>query len=404
MKTYNETVEWLYHKLPIYQRIGASAYRPGLERIHKIVDYLGNPHNKFQSIHIAGTNGKGSTAHLIASVFQQAGYKVGLYTSPHLKDFNERVRVNGTAVERKEIVDFVAQHKTYFDTHKSSFFEMTVGLAFDRFAFHQVDIAIVEVGLGGRLDATNIITPVLSIITNIGLDHTQFLGDSRSAIAREKAGIIKNKIPILIGEKDAETQPVFEEVAKKCGAAVHWANDLVERVYESDLVGEYQKENIRLAQATVQLLPQFKISQKNCKEGFLSVVKNTGIKGRWQCIGTAPMIVADVAHNKEGISQVVSQIRKQRYQTLHLVLGFVQDKEIMPIVSLLPDEAKLYLCAANNPRSLQLNNLEKYVSNKTSHYSTYSSVAAAFSAAKNNAKSSDFIYVGGSTFVVAEVL
>ena len=404
MKTYNETVEWLYNKLPIYQHIGARAYRPGLERIHKMVDYLGNSHNKFQSIHIAGTNGKGSTAHLIASVFQQAGYKVGLYTSPHLKDFNERVRINGTAVERKEIVDFVALHKTYFETHKSSFFEMTVGLAFDRFAFHQVDIAIIEVGLGGRLDATNIITPVLSVITNIGLDHTQFLGDSRSAIAREKAGIIKNKIPILIGEKDIETQPVFEEVAKKCRAPIHWANDLVERVYESDLVGEYQKENIRLAQAAVHLLTQFKISQKNCKKGFLNVVKNTGIKGRWQCIGTAPMIVADVAHNKEGISQVVSQIRKQRYQPLHLVLGFVQDKEIMPIVSLLPNEAKLYLCAANNPRSLQLNSLEKYVSNKTLHYSTYSSVAAAYSAAKNNAKSSDFIYVGGSTFVVAEVL
>lgn len=404
MKTYNETVEWLYHKLPIYQRIGASAYRPGLERIDKMVDYLGNPHNKFQSIHIAGTNGKGSTAHLIASVFQQSGYKVGLYTSPHLKDFSERVRVDGTAVERKEIIDFVAQHKNYFETHKSSFFEMTVGLAFDRFAFHQVDVAIIEVGLGGRLDATNIITPVLSVITNIGLDHTQFLGDSRSAIAREKAGIIKNKIPILIGEKDAETQPVFEEVAKKCEAPIHWANDLVEVVYESDLLGEYQKENIRLAQAAVQLLYKFKISQKNCKKGLLSVVKNTGIKGRWQRIGSAPMIVADVAHNKEGISRVVSQILKQSYHTLHLVLGFVQDKEIMPIVSLIPDEAKLYLCSANNPRSLKLNNLEKYIMNKTSQYSTHSSVAAAFSAAKNNAKSSDFIYVGGSTFVVAEVL
>ena len=244
----------------------------------------------------------------------------------------------------------------------------------------------------------------MSVITNIGLDHTQFLGDSRSAIAREKAGIIKNKIPILIGEKDAETQPVFEEVAKKCEAPIHWANDLVEVVYESDLLGEYQKENIRLAQAAVQLLYKFKISQKNCKKGLLSVVKNTGIKGRWQCIGSAPMIIADVAHNKEGISQVVSQILKQSYHTLHLVLGFVQDKEIMPIVSLIPDEAKLYLCSANNPRSLKLNNLEKYIMNKTSQYSTHRSVAEAFSAAKNNAKSSDFIYVGGSTFVVAEVL
>lgn len=404
MKTYNETVEWLYHKLPIYQRIGASAFRPGLERIDKMVDYLGNPHKKFQSIHIAGTNGKGSTAHLIASIFQQEGYKVGLYTSPHLKDFNERFRIKGTAIERKEIIDFVAQHKTYFETHKSSFFEMTVGLAFDRFAFHQVDIAIIEVGLGGRLDATNIITPVLSLITNIGLDHTQFLGNSRSAIAREKAGIIKNKIPILIGEKDPETQPVFEEVAIKFEAPIHWADDLVERVYESDLEGEYQKENIRLAQAAVQLLPQFKISLKNCKKGLLSVVKNTGIKGRWQCIGRAPMIVADVAHNKEGILQVVSQILKQRYRTLHLVLGFVRDKDIMPIISLFPDEAKLYLCAANNPRSLELDILEKYIMNKTPHYSTYSSVAEAFTAAKNNANSSDFIYVGGSTFVVAEVL
>jgi len=386
----------------MYQRQGASAYRPGLESITQMAAYLGHPQQQFPCVHIAGTNGKGSTSHMIAAVLQEAGYKVGLYTSPHLKDFSERIRINGQSLALQEIIDFVNEHQAYFESHQSSFFEMTVGMAFDRFAAHQVDIAVIEVGLGGRLDATNIINPLLSIITNIGLDHTQFLGTTRTAIAKEKAGIIKHNVPILIGEKDLETQAVFETLAQQQNAPLFWAEDLVQSLCKTDLLGAYQKMNVRLAQAAFQLLPQFKVTQEQIQRGLLKVVQNTKLQGRWQILGKAPLVVADVAHNKEGLVYVVEQIKRQTFDRLHLVLGFVQEKEMAPILALFPKEAHFYLCAANNPRALAVEKIAPLLT--TQRYSLFESVAQAFEAAQKAAQLSDFIFVGGSTFVVAEVL
>jgi len=386
----------------MYQRQGASAYRPGLESITQMAAYLGHPQQQFPCVHIAGTNGKGSTSHMIAAVLQEAGYKVGLYTSPHLKDFSERIRINGQSLASQEIIDFVNEHQAYFESHQSSFFEMTVGMAFDRFAAHQVDIAVIEVGLGGRLDATNIINPLLSIITNIGLDHTQFLGTTRTAIAKEKAGIIKHNVPILIGEKDLETQAVFETLAQQQNAPLFWAEDLVQSLCKTDLLGAYQKMNVRLAQAAFQLLPQFKVTQEQIQRGLLKVVQNTKLQGRWQILGKAPLVVADVAHNKEGLVYVVEQIKRQTFDRLHLVLGFVQEKEMAPILALFPKEAHFYLCAANNPRALAVEKIAPLLT--TQRYSLFESVAQAFEAAQKAAQPSDFIFVGGSTFVVAEVL
>ena len=402
MKTYSETLDWLLERLPMYQRQGASAYRPGLESITQMAAYLGHPQQQFPCVHIAGTNGKGSTSHMIAAVLQEAGYKVGLYTSPHLKDFSERIRINGQSLASQEIIDFVKEHQAYFESHQSSFFEMTVGMAFDRFAAHQVDIAVIEVGLGGRLDATNIINPLLSIITNIGLDHTQFLGTTRTAIAKEKAGIIKHNVPILIGEKDLETQAVFETLAQQQNAPLFWAEDLVQSLCKTDLLGAYQKMNVRLAQAAFQLLPQFKVTQEQIQRGLLKVVQNTKLQGRWQILGKAPLVVADVAHNKEGLVYVVEQIKRQTFDRLHLVLGFVQEKEMAPILALFPKEAHFYLCAANNPRALAVEKIAPLLT--TQRYSLFESVAQAFEAAQKAAQPSDFIFVGGSTFVVAEVL
>jgi len=386
----------------MYQRQGASAYRPGLESITQMAAYLGHPQQQFPCVHIAGTNGKGSTSHMIAAVLQEAGYRVGLYTSPHLKDFSERIRINGQSLASQEIIDFVNEHQAYFESHQSSFFEMTVGMAFDRFAAHQVDIAVIEVGLGGRLDATNIINPLLSIITNIGLDHTQFLGTTRTAIAKEKAGIIKHNVPILIGEKDLETQAVFETLAQQQNAPLFWAEDLVQSLCKTDLLGAYQKMNVRLAQAAFQLLPQFKVTQEQIQRGLLKVVQNTKLQGRWQILGKAPLVVADVAHNKEGLVYVVEQIKRQTFDRLHLVLGFVQEKEMAPILALFPKEAHFYLCAANNPRALAVEKIAPLLT--TQRYSLFESVAQAFEAAQKAAQPSDFIFVGGSTFVVAEVL
>jgi len=402
LKTYSETLDWLLERLPMYQRQGASAYRPGLESITQMAAYLGHPQQQFPCVHIAGTNGKGSTSHMIAAVLQEAGYKVGLYTSPHLKDFSERIRINGQSLALQEIIDFVNEHQAYFESHQSSFFEMTVGMAFDRFAAHQVDIAVIEVGLGGRLDATNIINPLLSIITNIGLDHTQFLGTTRTAIAKEKAGIIKHNVPILIGEKDLETQAVFETLAQQQNAPLFWAEDLEQSLCKTDLLGAYQKMNVRLAQAAFQLLPQFKVTQEQIQRGLLKVVQNTKLQGRWQILGKAPLVVADVAHNKEGLVYVVEQIKRQTFDRLHLVLGFVQEKEMAPILALFPKEAHFYLCAANNPRALAVEKIAPFLT--TQRYSLFESVAQAFEAAQKAAQLSDFIFVGGSTFVVAEVL
>lgn len=404
MKSYQETLAWLLKRLPMFQRNGPSAYRPGLDSISTLATHLGNPQQYFQAIHVAGTNGKGSTSHMLASVLQQSGYKVGLYTSPHLKDFNERIRIDGKPIDKNEVVQFVNRHKTYFETGQYSFFEMTVAMAFDRFASHEVEIAIIEVGLGGRLDATNIIQPILSIITNIGLDHMSFLGTTRAAIAKEKAGIIKPKTPVVIGEKDLETQPVFEAIAQQEKAPLYWAEEIIKVPHNTDLLGAYQKENVRLAQAALHVLTQLNVSEKQLKEGLQNVIKNTSFQGRWQILNNSPLCIADVAHNKEGLLAIVKQLIKQPFDQLHLVLGFVQEKNPEELLSLFPTEAIFYLCAAQNPRALAVHELEKVMKKKNCNYSSFTSVTEAFTAAQKKAEPNDLIFVGGSTFIVAEVL
>lgn len=404
MKSYQETLAWLLQRLPMFQRVGPRAYRPGLDSISTLAMHLGNPQQHFQSIHVGGTNGKGSTSHLLASVLQQSGYKVGLYTSPHLKDFSERIRIDGKPIDQKEIVQFVNRHKAFFETGQYSFFEMTVVMAFDRFATHKVDVAIIEVGLGGRLDATNIIQPLLSIITNIGLDHVQFLGNTRAAIAKEKAGIIKPKTPVVIGEKDFETQPIFEAIAQQQKAPLFWAEEMIEAPHKTDLLGAYQKENIRLAQAALHLLPQLKVSEKKLKKGLQNVIKNTGLQGRWQILSDSPLCIADVAHNKEGLHAVVKQLLTQQFDQLHLVLGFVQEKNPEELLSFFPVEATFYLCAAQNTRALAVQELERVMKKKNCKYTACTSVKEAFTAAQKKAQPTDLIFIGGSTFVVAEVL
>lgn len=401
--TYFETTEWLYTQLPVYQLQGSSAYKPGLEKISAFMDYLGNPHLDFKSIHVAGTNGKGSTSHMIASALQEVGYKVGLYTSPHLIDFSERIKLNGTAIPRPFVIDFVQSHKTYFLTAQLSFFEITVGMSYAYFSAEKVDYAVVEVGLGGRLDATNIIVPTCSVITNIGLDHTQYLGTTLAEIASEKGGIIKPNIPVVIGEKQAETTAVFTEISTRQQAALLFSEEIEMPVIFSDLKGVYQEKNRRTAYAVLRLLLDESNLEKSLK-GFEKVIKNTGLRGRWEKLGDKPTIIADVTHNKDGFDQVIPVLKKQSCQKMHIVLGFVKEKEIESILSQLPTEAKYYACAANSARSLSSTILGEMMEKIRLDVRSYDSVKEAFESAKSNASEEDFIYVGGSTFVIAEIL
>ncbi len=405
MSRYNQTLNWLFDQLPNFQQNGATGYkRIGLESIQNLANYLKNPECKFPSIHVAGTNGKGSTSHLLASVLMEAGYKVGLYTSPHLKDFRERIKINGIPITKIEVVNFIEHHRPFFEQNLCSFFEMTVGMAFDYFAKKNVDIAIVEVGLGGRLDATNILRPILSIITNIGLDHQRFLGNTRAQIAAEKAGIIKPQTPVVIGEKDIETQVIFEKLSQENEAPLIWAQDIVENVWPSGLKGWYQKENTKLVQAVTQQLTSFKISEESLKNGLLKVVQNTGLMGRWHSLGSSPTIIADVAHNKEGILWTMKQVAHESFNQLHIVFGVVADKDLLEICTLLPKTAQYYLCAPKLPRALDLKSLKQIFDSHGFKSNAYGSVIEAFETAKKHAHSTDFIYVGGSTFVVAEIL
>lgn len=391
-------------QLPMYQKKGAQAYRPDLSRMQDFCDHLNQPQEQIKTIHVAGTNGKGSTAHLMASVLQQHGYQVGLYTSPHLKDFRERIKINGKFIEKEFVVDFVQSYRSYFESHSLSFFEMTVGLAFSYFSKKKVDIAVIEVGMGGRLDGTNLIQPEFCVITNIGWDHMQFLGDSLEAIAREKAGIIKPHTPVIIGLTQSETQAVFQEKARQMESAIIFADQIDEREYSSDLKGTYQRQNIHTAVVGLSHLQGFKLHPEKLKEGLMNVVANTGIQGRWQVLNDAPKIVADVAHNKEGLQFTLPQIESHSYGQLHLVLGFVKDKAIDEILQLFPHSARFYLCAPKIPRAMSIENLEKVAQDLNLHHQIYPSVDAAYSAAKNQSQDDDFIYIGGSTFVVAEIL
>ena len=404
---YQETLRWMFAQLPMYQHQGASAYKKDLINTILLTHHLGNPERKLKTIHVAGTNGKGSTSSMIASVLQEAGYKVGLYTSPHLKDFRERIKINGQEIEEFFVVNFIEKHKLFFEVNSLSFFEMTVGLAFDYFVEKEIDIAIIEVGMGGRLDSTNIITPLISVITNIGLDHTQFLGNSLKAIAGEKAGIIKPNIPVVIGEYTVEIKEVFQNKAEECKSKIYFAGDLIQEIYPSILLGDYQVQNIKTVMQTFEVLKlqnNFIISEQNIKDGLMNVVKNTGLLGRWQQIKTKPKVICDTAHNSHGLKIVINQILNEKFEKLHIVLGVVNDKDLNDIFPLFPKEATYYFCKPNIPRGLDVVILEKKASEFGLKGNTYNSVSEAYFSALKQASEKDFIFIGGSTFVVAEIV
>jgi dihydrofolate synthase/folylpolyglutamate synthase len=404
---YQETTQWMFTQLPMYQTQGTSAYKEDLTNIKLLSVHLGKPENKLCCIHVAGTNGKGSTSHMLSSILQEAGYKVGLYTSPHLKDYRERIKINGIEIPENFVCSFIKKHKSFLEKEAFSFFEMSVGLAFEYFASEKVDIAVIEVGMGGRLDATNIITPLVSVITNIGLDHTQFLGNTIELIAFEKAGIIKPEIPVVIGEYISQSKPVFLAKAKEGNSQIYFASDLIAENYPSDLIGDYQIQNKKTVVQTIAVLNQqneFKISPENINIGLLNVSKNTGFKGRWQQIGNSPKVICDTAHNKHGLEVVMHQIEKEVFDTLHIVLGVVNDKDLDEILPLFPKKGIYYFCKPNIPRGLEATILQHKASEFQLSGKVYNSVSDAYNAALSNALKTDFIYVGGSTFVVAEIL
>lgn len=404
---YKETLDWMFNKLPMYQTQGATAYRKDITNTVLLAKHLGNPENYLKCIHVAGTNGKGSTSHLLASVLQEAGYKVGLYTSPHLKDYRERITINGIPISEDYVCDFINKNKAFFEANELSFFEMSVGLAFEYFVEQKTDINIIEVGMGGRLDSTNIITPLVSVITNIGLDHTQFLGNSLELIAFEKAGIIKPNIPVVIGEYISETKPVFLAKSHETHSEIYFASDLITATYPSALLGDYQIQNKKTVLQTLKVLHDKKllsVSETDIKNGFLNVIKNTGLQGRWQQLGGNPTVICDTAHNVHGLKIVLNQLSKQKFEKLHIVLGLVNDKNLTEILTLFPETAIYYFCKPDISRGLD----QLFLKEKAAEFNlvgqTYISVSNAYQAAKENAKENDFIYVGGSTFVVAEIL
>lgn len=397
----------------MYQRDGKAAYKADLSNTHKLASYLNNPQQRVKTIHVGGTNGKGSTSHMLSSVLQEAGYKVGLYTSPHLKDFRERIKINGKMIPKRTVTSFVKKHKPFFEIHELSFFEMTVGLAFDYFEKEEVDIAVIEVGLGGRLDSTNIILPEVSVITNIGMDHTYFLGDTVIKIAKEKGGIIKPNVPVVIGEtkgdvlgEESGIKIVFKQIAEKNSAPIRFAEDLEIAHYDCDLKGDYQQKNIQTAVTVLQVLNEkgWKISKEAIVLGFQNTIRNTGLNGRWQILRTDPKVICDTAHNKEGLVLVVKQLKSESYERLHIILGAVNDKDLGRMLSVFPKEAIYYFCKPNVPRGLNV----KILHDKAGEYDLlgemYLSVKLAYKAALKRASTKDLIYVGGSTFVVAEVL
>lgn len=403
---YPETLDYLFGQLPMYQRIGNAAYKANLENTYRLSEILNHPEKQFKSVHIAGTNGKGSTSHMLAAVLQEVGYKVGLYTSPHLKDFRERIKINGAMISENEVIEFVNEFKSEFEKIQLSFFEWTVGLVFHYFAKQKVDIAIIETGLGGRLDSTNIVTPEVAVITNISMDHTQFLGDTLAKIAAEKAGIIKSTIPVIIGETQPEIKHVFIEKANQCSAPIQFADEGLIQEYESDLKGAYQQKNKKTVIATINILQQlgWNIAENHIKQGLLNVVNNTGLMGRWQVLNKQPLTVCDTGHNEAGITLILAQLAEQTYEKLHFVLGVVNDKDITNILQLLPKNATYYFCQAKIPRALEVSILTEKATAVGLSGTAFPTVEAAYGAAQKNATANDMIFIGGSTFVVAEVV
>ena len=426
---YQETLDWMFSQLPMYQRIGAAAYKADLNHTIALLDLLGNPQNDFKSVHVAGTNGKGSTSHMLASIFQEAGYKTGLYTSPHLRDFRERIRINGAMIPEDRVTAFIEAHRSQFETMGLSFFEMTVGMAFDYFASEKVDIAIVEVGMGGRLDSTNLITPELSVITNIGLDHVQYLGDTLEKIAHEKAGIIKDGVPVVIGETQPETQPVFIETAEAHHSPIFFADqrfdcdkihieshlmqqydvwkdsELYLEACTLPLMGNYQRKNLTTVMCAVDLLRKpFQLDDDAIRDGIANVIRNTHLMGRWQILNDDPLTIADTGHNVDGIREVVLQLAEMSYSKLHFVLGMVNDKDIDHVLQLLPHHCEYYFCKADIPRGLDANILAQKAFDLGLRGKVYDSVRDAYQSAVNAAHFDDVVFVGGSNFIVAEVV
>ncbi|MCM1169892.1 MAG: bifunctional folylpolyglutamate synthase/dihydrofolate synthase [Bacteroides sp.] len=418
----------MYHSLPMFQRIGAAAYKPNLKNTEQMMEALNHPYRRFKTLHVAGTNGKGSCSHLLASVFQAAGCKTGLYTSPHLRDFRERIRVNGRMISKNAVVDFYERNKEMFAKVKASFFEMTVAMAFDHFAQEQVDIAVIEVGMGGRLDSTNVITPRLSLITNISLDHMQFLGDTLPKIAAEKAGIIKEGVPVVVSESQLAVHPVFSRFAKEKNAPILFADTVFSlqnvrneglsfsfdvlkygQSYLSglscDLAGDrYETKNLIGVFAALDILKQeFDLPESAIAHGIAHAAQDTGLMGRWQCLGRNPLVFCDTGHNEAGIRLVLQQISKIDYKRLHIVWGMVKDKDISTILGLLPVSAAYYFCQAPQERALPVKELQEAAEKHGLHGKGYDSVPLALEAARKQAGKDDLIYVGGSTFVVAEI-
>jgi dihydrofolate synthase / folylpolyglutamate synthase len=404
--SYAETLKWLYVQLPMYQRIGGAHYKIDLDKTIQLCAYIGNPENRFPSVHVAGTNGKGSTSHMLASILQEAGFKVGLYTSPHLKDFRERIKINGKMIPEPEVVDFVRKHKRKFVELELSFFEMTAGMAFSYFAESKVDIAIIETGMGGRLDSTNVVTPLVSIITNIGYDHMQYLGDSLEKIAGEKAGIIKAGIPVVISETQQEVEHVFKETATQKESPIYFADQMGWDYLESDLTGVYQLKNQKGVLQVICLLQEqgWVINERDISEGLLKVVPNTGLFGRWQKLNDKPRAYCDCAHNLNGLLVILDHLSTFNFEELHIVLGVVNDKDLDKILPIFPPEATYYFCRPDIPRGLDERELASTADKLGLKGISYPSVQEAYRAALNTASSKDLIFVGGSTFVVAEVV
>lgn len=436
MSNYDEILEYLFHSLPAYHRIGAAAYKADLVNTECMMEHLGHPERGFRSIHVAGTNGKGSVSHMLASILQEAGYKTGLYTSPHLVDFRERIRINGEMIPKEKVVEYVSKNREFFERQGLSFFEMTVGMAFDYFRNEKVDVAVVEVGMGGRLDSTNVITPLLSIITNISFDHTQFLGDTLEKIAHEKAGIIKPGVPVVIGETQPETEPVFREKAKQCGSPIFFADqhyEIIEnqnenfgeliiekgdmqfdvmrdgQLYMSDmhtpLGGFYQHKNIATVFAAVeQLNSEFSILNSQFRNGISRVVANTHLHGRWEQLGSAPTLVCETAHNAAGIAEMLEKLKNMSFRRLHLIYGCVNDKDYGHIIDMLPDDAVYYFTRPSVERGLDQNTLHETAAQHGKNGEAFPNVIAALSAARLASHPDDMILVTGSIFLVADLL
>lgn len=426
---YKQTLSWMFEKLPMYQRIGGAAYKADLTNTIELLELLNQPQHAFKSVHIAGTNGKGSVSHLLASVFQEAGFKTGLYTSPHLRDFRERIRINGAMIPEENVISFIHQYADQFEKIGLSFFEMTVGMAFNYFREEKVDIAIIETGMGGRLDSTNLVEPLLSVITNIGMDHMQFLGDTIEKIAFEKAGIIKKNTPVVIGQWQSETIGVFEAKASQMSAPLIVADKkfdanrlqtldqnmqvfdiwkdsqlFIEKL-ELPLLGHYQQKNLITVMAAIdQLMTAFDIPLDTIRDGLEAVVRNTGLAGRWQIVSRNPVAIADTGHNADGIKEIVFQLRLMQYKQLHFVLGVVNDKSVETMLQLLPRHAIYYFCKADIPRGMPAAELAEKAFESGLRGRVYGSVRDAFFSALNAARPDDLVFVGGSTFVVAEIV